>query len=144
MKINWIRLVIRAAATFIVLFLLGYIVPGFSALTIGRLAVVSLLTAVISSLVEMAVKPGSPRDRSIILFLVTAVVVYLYSMVMIDVRPPIVSTLLAAAIIVSVDLIYPEREPLAGGEGRSTQHPINTGRETAEEQQAAACTRKNP
>jgi hypothetical protein len=116
MKINWIRLVIRAAATFIVLFLLGYIVPGFSALTIGRLAVVSLLTAVISSLVEMAVKPGSPRDRSIILFLVTAVVVYLYSMVMIDVRPPIVSTLLAAAIIAGVDLVYPEREPLAGGE----------------------------
>ncbi|NLY88762.1 MAG: hypothetical protein GX085_03985 [Firmicutes bacterium] len=116
MKINWIRLVIRAAATFVVLFLLGYIVPGFSGLTIGRLAVVSLLTAVISSLVEMAVKPGSPRDRSIILFLVSAVVVYLYSLVMINVRPPVVSTLLAAALIAGVDLVYPEKHPLAEGE----------------------------
>src|SRR5690606_8153853 len=116
MKINWIRLVIRAAATFVVLFLLGYIVPGFSGLTIGRLAVVSLLTAVISSLVEMAVKPGSPRDRSIILFLVSAVVVYLYSLVMINVRPPVVSTLLAAALIAGVDLVYPEKRPLAEGE----------------------------
>ncbi len=116
MKINRIRLVIRAAATFVVLFLLGYIVPGFSGLTIGRLAVVSLLTAVISSLVEMAVKPGSPRDRSIILFLVSAVVVYLYSLVMINVRPPVVSTLLAAALIAGVDLVYPEKHPLAEGE----------------------------
>ena len=122
MNINWIRLVIRAAATFIVLFLLGYIVPGFSGLTIGRLAVVSLVTAVLSSLVEMAVRPGSPRDRSIILFLVTAVVVYLYSLAMINVRPPVVSTLLAAAIVAGVDLVYPEKRPLAEGEREEGMH----------------------
>ncbi|HHU81393.1 MAG TPA: hypothetical protein GXZ26_00085 [Firmicutes bacterium] len=122
MNINWIRLVIRAAATFIVLFLLGYIVPGFSGLTLGRLAAVSLLVAVISSLVEMAVRPGSPRDRSIILFLVTAVVVYLYSLAMINVRPPVVSTLLAAAIVAGVDLVYPEKRPLAEGEREEGMH----------------------
>lgn len=122
MKINWLRLVIRAAATFIVLFLLGYVVPGFSGLTIGRLAVVSLLTAVLTLLVEMAVKPGSSRDRSIIIFLVAAVVVYLYSLVMIDVRPPVVSTLLAAAIIAAADLVYPERAPVAGGEREEAQN----------------------
>lgn len=122
MKINWIRLVIRAAATFIILFLLGYVVPGFSGLTIGRLAVVSLVTAAISSLVEMAVKPGSPRTRKTILFLVTAIVIYLYSMIMIDVRPPVVSTLLAAALIAGVEMVYPEKEPLAGGEGEEAHH----------------------
>ena len=122
MRINWLRLAIRAAAAFVVLFLLGYIVPGFSGLTIGRLAVVSLVTAVLSSLVEMAVKPGSSRDRSIILFLVTAVVVYLYSLAMLNVRPPVVSTLLAAAIIAAVDLVFPE-DRLAGGEREAHNNP---------------------
>lgn|SRR5690554_1284089 len=115
MSINWIRLLIRAAATFVVLFLLGYIVPGFSGLTIGRLAAVSLLTAVISSLVEAAAKPDSARDRSIILFIVAAVAVYLFSMATLNVRPPVVSTLLAAAIIAGIDLVYPEKR-LAEGE----------------------------
>ena len=90
---------------------------------------VSLVTAVLSSLVEMAVKPGSSRDRSIILFLVTAVVVYLYSLAMLNVRPPVVSTLLAAAIIAAVDLVSRKRNVGRRGKGGSPQQPLGAGKE---------------
>lgn len=117
---NWTRLFIRAVTVFVVLFVLAYVVPGFSGLTIGLLAAVSLLTALLSSLVEMGVKPDSARVRNIILFLTAAVVVYLFSMLAQNLRPPLFSALLAAALIALVDLVYPEKQPVEG-EGEAGQ-----------------------
>lgn len=116
MNLNWTRFLIRAATAFVVLFVLAYVVPGFSGLTIGLLLAVSLLTALVSCLVEMGVKPDSARVRSIILFLTAAVVVYVFSMSAQNVRPPVFSTLLVAALIALVDLVYPEKRQ-AKGEG---------------------------
>lgn len=111
---NWTRFLIRTVTVFVVLFVLAYVVPGFSGLTIGLLLAVSLLTALVSSLVEMGVKPDSARVRSIILFLTAAVVVYVFSMMAQNLRPPLFSTLLAAALIALVDLVYPEKQRVEG------------------------------
>lgn len=105
---NWIRVLIRFAVSFVVLYVLGYIVPGFSGLTIPYLMAIGLITAIASALVEKAVKPGSARNRFLILFLISAVVIYLFSLMSVG-RPPVLSTIIAALLVALVDLIYPER-----------------------------------
>lgn len=105
---NWIRFVIRAVASFVVIFLLGYIVPGFSGFTYTHLLISSILVALAASLADMALRPESRRQRSIILFVASAVVIYLYSIIAVDVRPPLASTLLAGVAIGFVDWIFPE------------------------------------
>lgn len=105
---NWSRLLIRGAASFVSLFLLGYVLPGFSGFTYLHLLIASAILAAVASFVEMMVKPETAKQRSTILFITAAVVIYAYSMIVVKVRPPLVSTILAAAAIGAIDLLYPE------------------------------------
>ncbi|HEY8345026.1 MAG TPA: phage holin family protein [Bacillota bacterium] len=106
---NWTRLIIRFVSAFLVLFLLGYLIGGFSGFTYLHLTVTAFLTALISALADLALKPHTAWERSLILFLTSAVAVYFYAMLVGKMRTPLSGTALAAALIGLVDLVFPER-----------------------------------
>lgn len=108
MNMNWIRILIRFAMSFIVLYLLGYMVPGFSGLTMPFLILIGVIIAFVSALVEMTTHPDSSRSRALIVFLISFAVIYLFTLAVAG-RPPVVSTILAALLVAVIDLIYPER-----------------------------------
>lgn len=103
---NITRVITRSVVAFAVLYLLGYIVPGFSGLTFTLLTVVSILVGVAAALVERTTHPRSKRGRALALFLISAAVVYFFSWVAVG-RPPVVSTLIAAGLVAMVDMLYP-------------------------------------
>lgn len=106
---NWTRFMIRFASAFLVLFLLGYLIGGFSGFTYLHLAATAFLIALISAVVDLALKPHTAWERSLILFLTSAVAVYFYAMMVGRMRTPLSGTALAAALIGLVDLVFPER-----------------------------------
>lgn len=107
---NWARVLIRFAISFVVLYLMGYVVPGFSGLTVPLLFGISLIIALISALVEMTTHPDSARSRAFTLFLISAGLIYGFTLAVAG-RPPVVSTVLAALLVAMVDLVYPEAAP---------------------------------
>ncbi len=118
---NWTRLIVRGVVGFAALFILGYIVPGFSAFTYTHLLFVSLLAAVLSTMAENVFLTETPLKKSTLLFVISAVTIYFYSLLFIKVRMPLVSTILVAAIIGVVDYFYqktvteePEEKPVEG------------------------------
>lgn len=115
---NWTRFLTRAASAFLILFLLGYLIAGFSGFTYFHLLVTAFLIGLISALVDSVVKPHTAWERSLIVFLTSAVVVYFYAMLVAKMRAPLSGTALAAALIGLVDLIYPEKPSthVEGGE----------------------------
>ena len=106
---NWTRLLIRSSSVFLILFLMGYLIPGFSGFTYLHLLATALLIGLTSSLVDLFLKPNTAWERSVIVFLTSAVVVYVYSMSVARMRPPLSGTVLAAALIGLIDLVFPER-----------------------------------
>jgi len=107
--LNWTRLLIRSASAFLILFLMGYLIPGFSGFTYLHLLATALVVGLTSSLVDLFIKPNTAWERSVIVFLTSAVVVYVYSMLVARMRPPLSGTVLSAALIGLIDLVFPER-----------------------------------
>lgn len=112
---NWIRVFIRLAISFVVLYIMGYVVPGFSGLTVPLLLGISAIIALISAVVENTTHPESTRARAVTLFLISTGVIYIYTLAVAG-RPPVVSTILAALLVAMVDLVYPEKAPHAKAE----------------------------
>jgi len=102
------RVLLRSVVAFVVLFLLGYLVPGFSGLTFPLLTMVGILVGVVAALVERTTHPHSVRGRALSLFLITGAVAYFFSWLAVG-RPPVASALIAGGLVALVDLIYPER-----------------------------------
>lgn len=109
---NWMRVLIRFGISFVVLYLMGYVVPGFSGLTVSLVIGLGLIIALISAVVEKMTHPDSSRGRALMLFLISAALVYIYTLVVAG-RPPVVSTILVAFLVAMVDLVYPETVPKA-------------------------------
>ena len=105
---NWTRFMIRFASAFLVLFLLGYLIGGFSGFTYLHLAATAFLIALISAVVDLALKPHTAWERSLILFLTSAVAVYFYAMMVGRMRTPL-SERPGRGFSGLVDLVFPER-----------------------------------
>lgn len=99
----WMTLVfwgLRFLIPFVVLFTLGYYVPGFSALTIPWLIVLSALTVLGDWLVNSMIGGDISRwGRGVITFLVNAVVVFFATYAIEGGHVPLGSSALAALII---------------------------------------------
>lgn len=106
---NWVSLAIRAALGFAVLFLLGYIVPGFSGYTLTHLLIAGIVLGFLSTMAENVFFADNPRKESILLLAVSAVTIYFYSILFIRQRPPLVSTLLAAGLITVLSYVVEKR-----------------------------------
>ncbi len=103
---NWNSLLLRLTMGFIILFFLGYLVPGLSALTITHLIIVSLLLAFLSTVGENIIIADTRAKKSILLLVVSAVTVYFYAWVIVGTRLPVVSVLLTTALITLLDHLF--------------------------------------
>ncbi|HBK67947.1 MAG TPA: hypothetical protein DEB05_15255 [Firmicutes bacterium] len=106
---NWVSLVMRMVIGFITLFLLAYIIPGLSGFTIIHLLVVSFLLAFLSTVAENVFLADNPKKKSILLFIISALTLYLYSLVLIRQRAPVITVLVSAALITAFNFVFQER-----------------------------------
>ncbi len=91
---------LRFLIPFVVLFTIGYYVPGFSALTIIWLVVLSILTVLGDWLVNSIIGENANRfGRGIITFLVNTIVVFFATYAIEGGHVPLGAALLAALII---------------------------------------------
>ena len=120
---DWKSWIWRTVIAFIVLFFGGYLIPGLSVFTIPHLLIVSALSAYLATAGETVLFADTLRKKSILLFAVSALTVYLYALVLVRERPPAVSALLAAAVITVLEYLLKVREerPAPEGEGGASQ-----------------------
>lgn len=112
---NLITWGLRFLIPFVVLFTLGYYVPGFSALTVTWLIVLSALTVLGDWLVSSMVGMDASRwGRGIITFIVNAVVVYFATYAIEGGHVPLGASLLAALIIASISNLVNFRQVSKG------------------------------
>lgn len=77
---NLIIWIMRFLIPLVVLFTIGYYVPGFSALTITWLLILSALIVLGDRLVHLLIgKNGSRLGRGVITFLISAVIIFFVS-----------------------------------------------------------------
>jgi uncharacterized membrane protein YvlD (DUF360 family) len=118
--LNWKSWIWRTVIAFVTLFLGGYLIPGLSVFTVPHLLIVSILLAYLATAGENVLLTDTRQKKSILLFVVSAVTIYLYALVLVRERPPAVSALLMAALISGVDYVLQSREDYAvtsGDEG---------------------------
>lgn len=106
---NWISVAVRAVLGFAVLFLLGYLLPGFSGFTLTHLLITGILLGFLSTMAEMAFLADDSRKESTLLLATSAATIYLYSLLFVGQRPPLVGTLLAAGLITVFSYVVEKR-----------------------------------
>lgn len=108
---KWVLWMIQLFIPFIVLYSIGYYVPGFSALTIPWLLFLAVLIFAANLLVQRGFGGiGKPFGRIIIDFLVAAVIIFTVSLAIEGGSVPLGGSLIAALIIAGItELIYPEK-----------------------------------
>jgi hypothetical protein len=97
---------IRFLIPFLVLYILGYYVAGFSALTIPWLFALAVLILAAEGLVQRAIGKKSSRLGVFILnFLVAAVIIFTVTLAIRGGSVPLGASLLAAIIIAALDTL---------------------------------------
>ncbi len=120
---NWVSVAVRAVLGFAVLFLLGYLYPGFSGFSIIHLLINGILVGVLSTLAETAFLADHPGKESTVLLVVSAATIYLYSLLLVGQRAPLVGTVLAAGLITIGSYLAEKR--LLGMEAGQQETPQN-------------------
>ncbi|MGI5854555.1 MAG: phage holin family protein [Bacillota bacterium] len=107
---DWLRPVVRFIISALVLMFVGYIIPGFSALTIGSAILAALVIAGIGYLIEVAFgREVSPYAHGIVGFLVSAAVIYVAQFFVPNLSVSIIGALLSALVIGIIDMFIPTK-----------------------------------
>ncbi len=105
---EWLGHILRFIASAIVLMFLGFLLPGFSALTFGQALIAAAVITALGYLIQaMLGKNVSPYGRGIVGFLVSAIVIYAAQFLVPGLRVTILGALLAAFVVGIVDLFVP-------------------------------------
>ncbi|WP_054948881.1 phage holin family protein [Numidum massiliense] len=105
-----VRHIIRFAVAAIVLWIVGFIVPGFQVSGFWSALLAALVIAAIGWGVEaIAGRDISPFGRGVVGFLVSAAVIYVTQFIVGGVRASVIGALLAALAIGVVDLFIPTK-----------------------------------
>lgn len=105
---EWLGHALRFLASVLVLMFLGYLLPGFKALTFFQSIIAAAVITLVGYLVQAILgKSVSPYGRGIVGFLVSAVVIYVSQFLVPGMRVSILGALLAALVIGIVDLFVP-------------------------------------
>lgn len=105
---KWWNWVVRFVVSYVVLFVLGYIVPGFSALSMGWIAWLSLLIMVLDGVLDQLMSPEGKAGitGSMMTFVIATLITYVGTMQLQYGRVPFWGALVAGAIIgVIVNLV---------------------------------------
>lgn len=105
---DWYRPIIRFAVATLVLLFIGYMVPGFSALTVPDIVLAAAAIALIGYLIERSFRHApSPYVRGIVGFVLTAIVVYGLRYIVPDLAVPLLGALVAALLVGVIDMFVP-------------------------------------
>lgn len=105
---DWLRPLIRFAVATLVLLFIGYIVPGFSALTVSDIVLTAAAITLIGYLIERSFGHApSPYVRAIVGFVLTAVIVYGLRYIAPDLAVPLLGALVAALLVGVIDMFVP-------------------------------------
>jgi len=120
---NLLFWVIRFLIPFVVLYTIGYMAPGFSALTVAWILLLSVLIAVGVRLVDNAfrIKQFGRFQEGVISFLVAAVVIFTVTLGIEGGNVPLGGALLAALIIGVLTTLAPESERKTRREGTGNE-----------------------
>lgn len=130
--VNWNSWLMRAVFTFLTLFVLAYIVPGLSAFTVTHIFLVSLLAAFLATVGENIILADTPGKKRVLLFAVSALTIYFYAIVFMRERIPVVSALLAAALITVIDALLRTRTEADAEQGMVVEGSVETNTEPQE------------
>ncbi|NLJ81440.1 MAG: phage holin family protein [Firmicutes bacterium] len=105
---DWIGAAVRFVVSALVLMLVGFILPGFKALTFFHALLAAVVIAVLGWVVESLLgRSTSPYGRGIVGFLVSALIVWATQFVVPEMSVSIVGALLAAFVIGIIDMFVP-------------------------------------
>lgn len=115
---TFIRHLIRFIVAAIVLWIVGFLVPGFQVAGFGSAFLAALVIAALGWLLETFMgKDISPYARGLVGFLVSAVVIYVAQFFVAGVRASIIGALLAALVIGVIDLFIPTKARFGSPDG---------------------------
>jgi putative membrane protein len=101
---------IRFLIPLVVLYSIGYFVPGFSALTLSWIILLSVLILLVDWVIGRAVgERANILGRGIITFLISAVVIFTITMAIQGGQVPLGGAILAALIISLLTMILPRK-----------------------------------
>lgn len=107
---DWLRTIIRFVVSALVLMFIGYLVPGFSALSFGSALLAALVIAGLSYLVERFMgRDTSPYAHGVVGFLVSALVIYIAQFIVPGLSVSILGALLGSLVIGIIDLFIPTK-----------------------------------
>jgi putative membrane protein len=107
---DWLRTIVRFVVAALVLMFIGYIVPGFSAISFGTALLSALVIAGLSYLVDLFVgKDASPYAHGVVGFLVSALVIYVAQFLVPGLSVSVLGALLASLVIGLIDLFIPTK-----------------------------------
>ena len=107
-RMDWIGAAVRFVVSALVLMLVGFILPGFKALTFFHALLAAVVIAVLGWVVESLLgRSTSPYGRGIVGFLVSALIVWATQFVVPEMSVSIVGALLAAFVIGIIDMFVP-------------------------------------
>jgi uncharacterized membrane protein YvlD (DUF360 family) len=105
---GWLAHIIRFIVAAIVLMVVSYITPGFTALSFWHALLAAILITVIGYALEAVIGKGiSPYARGGVGFIVSAVIFYLIQFLIPGLRVTLLGALIAAAIVGIIDMFVP-------------------------------------
>ncbi|HHZ20436.1 MAG TPA: phage holin family protein [Firmicutes bacterium] len=107
---DWVRTIVRFVIAALVLMFIGYVVPGFSALSFSTALITALVIAGISYLIELFLgQNASPYAHGVVGFLVSALVIYITQFLVPGLSVSVIGALLASLVIGLIDLFIPTK-----------------------------------
>ncbi|NLJ73968.1 MAG: phage holin family protein [Firmicutes bacterium] len=105
---DWLGAVVRFVVSALVLMLVGYVIPGFKALTFFHALLAAIAIAAIGWVVESVFGTNtSPYGRGIVGFLVSAIVIWVAQFIVPGMSVSIMGALLAAFAVGIIDMFVP-------------------------------------
>ncbi|NMA60815.1 MAG: phage holin family protein [Firmicutes bacterium] len=105
---DWMGAVVRFIVSALVLMLVGFIIPGFKALTFFHALMAAIVIAVLGWVVESLMgKSVSPYGRGVVGFIVSAITIWVAQFVVPGMAVSVIGALLAAFVIGIIDLFVP-------------------------------------
>lgn len=105
---DWLGAIVRFAVSALVLMFVGYVLPGFKALSFVNALIAAVVIAAIGWVIETTLGKGvSPYSRGIVGFLVSAIVIWAAQFIVPGMEVSILGALLAAFVIGIIDLFVP-------------------------------------
>ncbi len=106
--LDWMGAVVRFIVSALVLMLVGFLLPGFKALSFFHALFAAVVIAVLGWVVESLLgKNVSPYGRGVVGFIVSAITIWIAQFIVPGMEVSIVGALLAAFVIGIIDLFVP-------------------------------------